>query len=316
MFKKILYPTAFEKFYQDVLGCITNLKRVGMEEIVLLHVIYASQLPQVHEGYVLKLADNLRHMLNFRMEQAARIVEGAGLQPTIRIELGVPHQEILKVAEEEKVDVIVCGRERKGALGEIFIGSITDRIIRHGTRPVYVPKCPDIYGADRPPLEAFCRNPFRRILYPTDWSECARDALHYLKGMKDAGVGEVVAAHVMDEKAMTLQPEEKFREFERIDREKLLQVKEDLEKEGFKVKTVLQAGNPRTELIRIARQEDVSLIVMGAHGKGRMEGILWGSVSRNTAEYSERPILLIKGGTCVSGSGTTSQKDGESLSIS
>ena len=28
--------------------------------------------------------------------------------------------------------------------------------------------------------------------------------------------------------------------------------------------------------------------------KGRAEGILWGSVSRNVAEYSDRPILVIK----------------------
>jgi len=302
MFRKILYPTAFETFYPEVLGCITNLKRVGTEEIVLLHVIYASQLPQVHEGYVLKLADGLRRILRSKMDDAHRIVEAAGLRPTIRIELGVPHQEILKVGAEEKVDMIVCARERKGALGEIFIGSITDRVIRYGSTPVYVPKCPDIFGPHRPAAEAFCRDPFRRILYPTDWSECAREALDYIKGMKDAGVSEVVVAHVMDEKAMKLQPEEKFKEFERVDKEKLAEVKKELENEGFKVKTVLRVGNPRAEVIRMAREEDVSLIVMGSHGKGRMEGILWGSVSRNTAEYSERPILVIKGGTCVGGS--------------
>lgn len=112
-------------------------------------------------------------------------------------------------------------------------------------------------------------------------------------------------AHVMDEKAMKLQSEEKFREFERIDRDKLQQVKEELEKEGFKVNTMLRVGNPRAELVRIARYENISLIVMGTHGKGRMEGILWGSVSRNTAEYSESPILLIKGEACAGGTGTT-----------
>jgi len=305
MFKKILYPTAFENFYQDVLGCVTNLKEVGTEEIVLLHVIYASHLPQIHEGYILKLADALRRLLDAKMNEAARIVENAGLKVKRRIELGVPHREILKVAEEEKVSLIVCGRERKGTLGEIFVGSTTDKIIRYGTMPVYIPKCPDIYGADLQVTNAFCRDPFRRILYPTDWSECARNTLQYLKGIKDASVGEIVVAHVMDEKAMKLQPEEKFREFERVDREKLQQVKEELEKDGFTVKTILKMGNPRTKLIRIARQENISLIVMGTHGKGRMEGILWGSVSRNTAEYSTSPILLIKGEECTGKTGST-----------
>ncbi|MCK7515703.1 MAG: hypothetical protein MZV70_74820 [Desulfobacterales bacterium] len=57
----------------------------------------------------------------------------------------------------------------------------------------------------------------------------------------------------MDEKAMKLQPEEKFREFERIDREKLRQTKENLEKEGFKVKTVPPAGQPEDELLSGSR---------------------------------------------------------------
>lgn len=110
-------------------------------------------------------------------------------------------------------------------------------------------------------------------------------------------------AHVMDEKAMSLQPEHKFKEFERIDQEKLQQAQQQLERAGFKIITRLRLGNPRTDLIQIARQENVSLIVMGVHGKGHVKGILWGSVSRNVAEYIERPILLIRGGTCAGGTG-------------
>ncbi len=93
MFKKILYPTAFEKFYQDVLGCITNLKRVGAEEIVLLHVIYALEHPHIADRFALKLPDNLRNLLGSKMEEASRIIENAGIRPTIRIELGVPYRE-------------------------------------------------------------------------------------------------------------------------------------------------------------------------------------------------------------------------------
>lgn len=54
-------------------------------------------------------------------------------------------------------------------------------------------------------------------------------------------------------------------------------------------------------MIRIAKEEDASLIVMGSHGKGDVEGILWGSVSRNVVEYSDRAVLLIKGKECLKG---------------
>jgi nucleotide-binding universal stress UspA family protein len=233
-----------------------------------------------------------------RMQSAASMVEEMGLRPKKRIEVGVPYREILRVAKEEDVSLIISGRQKRSALGEIFIGSNTDRVIRYGTIPVYIPKYPAAFGGSREDCLKYCENPFRRVLYPTDWSDCAKTALKYLKGLKGAGIDEVVIAHIMNEKAMSLQPPDKFREFEKIDRQKLGAVQQELQAEGFSVKVRLEIGKAGKELITIARQEDVSLIIMGSRGKGYVAEILWGSVSRNVVEYSDRPILLIKGFAC------------------
>jgi len=295
MYRKILYLTAFKEFYLDILACILNFKKVGTEEIVLVHVIHSAKLPILQGGISFKLEEDLRAFSDAKMEDAVGIIEDAGMKATKRIETGEPHLEILRVAEEENVSLIVSGRERRGYLGEIFVGSITDKIIRYGTVPVYIPKYPGVTGADKKTCERFSQRLFTRILYPTDWSDCARATLRYLKGLKEAGVEEVIIAHIMDEKAMKLQSPEQFKEFQRIDFEKLAQLKDELESEGFKAKIHLSMGNPRADLIKVAKKEDVSLIILCTHGKGRVEGILWGSVSRNVAEYSDRPVLLVKG---------------------
>ena len=208
MYRKILYPTAFEEFYLDILACILNFRKVGTEEIVLVHVIHSAKLPILQEGISFKLEEDLRAFLDAKMDDAVGIIEGAGMKATKRIETGEPHLEILRVAKEENVSLIVSGRERKGYLGEIFVGSITDKVIRYGAIPVYIPKYPGVMGADRKTCERFSQRLFTKILYPTDWSECAKAALRYLKGMKEAGVEEVVIAHIMDEKAMKLQSPE------------------------------------------------------------------------------------------------------------
>ncbi|HYA13055.1 MAG TPA: universal stress protein [Syntrophales bacterium] len=295
MYRKILYLTAFEEFYLDILACILNFKKVGAEEIVLVHVIHPTKLPMLQESLIFKLEDDLRAFLDAKMEDAVGIIEEAGMKAIKRIETGEPYLEILKVAKEENVSLIVSGRERRGTFGEIFVGSLTDKIVRYGTIPVYIPKYPGVIGADKKTCERFSQGLFTRILYPTDWSDCAKTALRYLKGLKEAGVEEVIVAHIMDEKAMKLQSPEQFKEFQRIDFEKLAQLKDELESKGFKTNIRLSLGNPRADLITVAKKEDVSLIVLCTHGKGRVEGILWGSVSRNVAEYSDRPVLLVKG---------------------
>jgi len=299
MYKKILYPIKFEEFSLDVLSCILNFKKTGTEEIVLLHVIDVAKLPMdKYEGYHPEDVKKLTEIAGAKMDEAVEMIKDSGLVAKKLITVGLPYREILKAVEEESASLIVSGRQKKGVLGEIFIGSNTDKVIRYGKAPVYVPKYPAAFGGSKEVCARYCTAPFRRVLYPTDWSDCAQEALRYLKGLKDAGVEEVVVAHVMDEKAMKLQTPEKFKEFERMDREKLEAVKEELGKEGFKVKTHLHVGRAGADLIRIAREEDVTLIVMGVHGKGYVEGILWGSASRNVVEYSDRPVLLIKSAEC------------------
>ncbi|BCB97054.1 universal stress protein [Dissulfurispira thermophila] len=295
MYKKILYPIKFEEFSLNILSCVVNFKKIGTTEIILLHVIDVSKLPMdKYEGYSEADVKRWTEIAKIKMIDAENIIKNAGLKAKSRIEVGVPYREILRVAKEEDVSLIVSGRQKRSILGEIFIGSNTDKIIRYGNIPVYIPKYPAMFDVDKEACERFCERLFKKVLYPTDWSDCARETLQHLKELKGTGIDEIVVAHVMNEDAMRLQSPEKFREFERIDKEKLEAVKKELGKEGLIAKTRLDVGNPRSNLIRIAREEDVSLIVIGSHGKGYVQGILWGSVSRNVVEYSDRPVLLIK----------------------
>lgn len=130
MFKKILYPTAFEEFSRDVLRCVANFKNLGTEEIVLLHVIYASQLPQVHEGYVLRPADALRHSVNAKMDEAAGIVEAAGIRAKKRIEL----------AKTADISLIGMGSHGKGRAEGILWGSVSRNVAEYSDRPILVIK--------------------------------------------------------------------------------------------------------------------------------------------------------------------------------
>ncbi len=40
---------------------------------------------------------------------------------------------------------------------------------------------------------------FRKILYPTDFSDVSKNALNYLKQLKESGAEEILVLHVIDE---------------------------------------------------------------------------------------------------------------------
>lgn len=68
-----------------------------------------------------------------KMVEAVRMIEQAGIKASTRIEAGSPYREILNIAGQEKVSLIVSGRQKRGILGEI---------IDYSDRPVLLVKSP------------------------------------------------------------------------------------------------------------------------------------------------------------------------------
>lgn len=54
--------------------------------------------------------------------------------------VGVPSEEILKLAGEEDVDAVILGSKRRSALKLFTAGSVTREVERHATLPVLVAK--------------------------------------------------------------------------------------------------------------------------------------------------------------------------------
>jgi nucleotide-binding universal stress UspA family protein len=63
----------------------------------------------------------------------------------IRIEDGPPDQAVLKVAKEIDADLIIMGSHRHTAIGEVVLGSTTQKVLHTATRPVLVVRIPDGY---------------------------------------------------------------------------------------------------------------------------------------------------------------------------
>ena len=65
------------------------------------------------------------------------------------------------------------------------------------------------------------------------------------------------------------------------------------------VTTRLERGEAAPTILRIAREEESDLIVMGSHGHSRIHRALLGSVSEKVLAQSEIPVLLMRGNGCA-----------------
>ena len=142
---------------------------------------------------------------------------------------------------------------------------------------------------------------FKKILYPTDFSDVSSKALNYVKKLKEGGAETVVLLHVIDMRSIVsidqfagIQAPELQRELMTQAEKELAEIEKDLKKSGFEVKTLLQTGYPIREILGAEQKESVSVIVIGSHGKSNLEEMFLGSVSEKVARKCKKPVLIIK----------------------
>ncbi|EJG07182.1 UspA domain-containing protein [Methanofollis liminatans DSM 4140] len=149
---------------------------------------------------------------------------------------------------------------------------------------------------------------FRKVLFPTDFSDCSYKALECVRQMRGAGVEEVVIVSVLDERDTDLVTTgigwlsgDRMVEYDAgIERRMRENVQERLDgmagvlrEAGMKVRTAIEKGVPSVEILAIAKRERASLIVMGSHGKSNLAGVVVGSVSEEVLRRSSVPVLII-----------------------
>jgi len=297
LFKKVLIPTDFSRHGEHLLGCIPDLKNAGTEEVVLLHVIdpirivhWTDILAGIDGQAVKEIKEEVRKELK-EIASKAKSVQKIIIKH--RVEVGLSYQEILRVAREENVSLIIMGSHGRSFIKGATLGSVTENVLRHTKVPLLIEKYKFIETEDKLICQRICEEMFGRILYPTDFSDSSLPALSVLKHLKKAGAREVVAVHIQDTRKLLPHLANKMNEFNKTDTVRLGEIKKQLESIGYRVKTILRDAIPFVEINKIAKEEDVSVIVLSTKGKSAVEEALIGSVSEEIARRHIRPVLLI-----------------------
>jgi len=142
---------------------------------------------------------------------------------------------------------------------------------------------------------------FEKILFPTDFSDEAMTAIDFIKQLKGAGAEEVIVLHVIDRRGLgdlARFAKKDFanilEEMERKARVEIDPIEEELKESGMRVKVRVEKGGPCDEILRVADEENASVIVAGSHGKSNIDSMLLGSVSYRLVKRINKPILVVK----------------------
>ena len=143
-------------------------------------------------------------------------------------------------------------------------------------------------------------NKLYNILVPIDFSPCSLNALRVAIGMASPD-GDLTLLHVIDEHfvddavAAGLGTSDDIRGRLREQAEgSFVNLLEDIDHQGVNIEKMTVVGSPFIEILKIARDLDLPMIVMGVKGRSTPpEEVLFGSTAERVLRGSRVPVLCV-----------------------
>jgi nucleotide-binding universal stress UspA family protein len=137
--EKILFATDFSEGSAAALPYAADIARQYGAKLYLVHVVY--DITKATGWYVPHVAVG---EIYDEIEKSARAeigkidpVELRGLKDVGQVILkGTPYEEIIKFAEDNKVDLIVLGTHGRKGIDRVLFGSTAEQILRNAPCPV------------------------------------------------------------------------------------------------------------------------------------------------------------------------------------
>jgi universal stress protein A len=132
-YKKILFATDFSPTSDGALQYATSLARDSGALLLIAHV---EELPLPYAGGEMYLAQPEYPNPEIRRMLDAVVPPDKTVRYEHRLVLGTAADDIVKLAQDEGVDLIVMGTHGRTGLARVLMGSVAEAVMRHASCPV------------------------------------------------------------------------------------------------------------------------------------------------------------------------------------
>jgi nucleotide-binding universal stress UspA family protein len=218
------------------------------------------------------------------------------------VKAGVVKDELLGIIKDENIDLVVMGTNGRNAFERLLLGSVTERMLRQLPVPILTVSHLD------PEMELHTTEPVPlcKILYATDLSDGSEVGMKFSLDLARRTGARLTVLHVLE----PIQPywgdmppfivtDPERRRQEALTR--LMLTIREIGSEGLDVKPMMTAGDPCREILRVADEEKMNLIVLNLEGKTLVERAIIGATAERVIRVAHVPVLSIPVNTKVVG---------------
>lgn len=286
MFQNALICTDFSDGLYRLVEFVPSLAAGGIKQITFFHNVPIQkerEIPRIDQDNIELSRDRL---------SAALKNPPSGVKVNVEADCGLPIDNILKLAQTYKVEIIFLGMPTRTLLTEKLFGSTTMELTQRTPIPLLILRPQLISAYTTEELDLRCRHIFRYLLIPYDGSKSADYLVEQIKQrvqtQSDCTLEKCLLCWIIDEGIRKeLQPVDPLGEAQA----KLDAAKAVLSELNLEVKTEIKQGAPIEALLEAAEIHDISAISVSS---GSTSGLIkWSipSLTSNILRRSWHPVM-------------------------
>jgi nucleotide-binding universal stress UspA family protein len=281
-FSRILFPTDFSPAANHALESALDL--AGVNEVIVQHVVSTYFEKHPHWSTLFDVHELQKYVDMYTETEMAKVPKTHGhVNYSSVISEGKPAQQIVELAEKEKVDAIVMGPAK---------GVITGLVIRASNRPVLAIPAADHHVR---PLQSI-----KKILVTTDCSPYSKTVVDYAFQLKQQLGCELFLIYVIEfsnavkfgmRQGYLTDAVPKMRTWAKNQLKNLTPHQFVTDQS---VHWLVEEGSATEKIVECADACAADLVILGAHGYGPVEKHFVGTTTDKVLSRLSRPILTVR----------------------
>lgn len=265
-----------------------RLSGISASELHVVHVGHASSAPLPANAATVEgeeLAAAAKQEARRVLEQEVERIHQEGAEVTeAHLRMSKADEEIIATAEEVGTDLVVMGSRGHSGMKRLVLGSVSESVARHAPCPVLVVR--------KEGLDVFPG----KILLATDGAEDSGYASEVAAQFSSKFDSELYVVHVGHEVPTPHFESWVQAQLEEEARKTLAGEEQRIEEAGG---TVAQAhvklGPSVEEIVNLAEELGVGVVVVGSPGLDTIKRMVLGSVSESVVRHAHCSVLVVRG---------------------
>jgi len=287
--KSVLCPVDFSEFSVNAYEYAQSLAWHYKATLFLQHILYplySGALAYDSDPYE-KICQQLRVDAEEKLRRFAERHARSKIRPQCLVQDGPVTDLILSQAEALAVNLIVMGTHGLRGIDRLMLGSATERVLRRARCPVLAVRKPahHVMSSVHDPEPVH----LRKMLLCLDFSDHAHHASKYALSMAKEYGAELTLLHVLEDVP-------KSTDLESATAKVVKQLEESIApntREGCIGKVMVRIGKPYQQIIQLALEAQIDLVIMGVRGHGALDTAIFGSTAYRVIQLGSCPVLAV-----------------------